>query len=248
MKSLLESYDWVIEDLTKRRDAVTTAIEVITTLRNSLSERAYSLPYDLPRRKRGNVAGSKRGPYRKERLQEAKTLLESGSPIRATSRETGLGRFALRNLYRTLEVIPRCPCGQPSTHQGWCSFRFNNSAARKELIRRFHEQASAGASERHFEGQLLVNVQGYTFTGQESGVSTYCAEKACPYPPLEGGLCRMHEDHYRMLYSPHDSSLDKHDLYQQEGKAVPALRIATSWEMDHYEDQIRVKSGKQGAK
>ncbi len=82
-----------------------------------------------------------RGIYgRFGKAQQAAKMLMEGKPIREVSRLTGISKNTGKRIKNILQVATgmrfECPCGQPSGHQGWCKYRFANSEARQETMRR----------------------------------------------------------------------------------------------------------------
>jgi hypothetical protein len=65
------------------------------------------------------------------------TLLMEGRSIRETARITGKSKNTIKRYKRIFEEQGekfRCKCGLLSSHQGWCSHRYNNSIARQSFI------------------------------------------------------------------------------------------------------------------
>lgn len=61
------------------------------------------------------------------KLERAIDLLQSGRTIAFAAKESGLNEKTASKAYhmlvRTTGVIPRCQCGRPSIHNGWCPSR-----------------------------------------------------------------------------------------------------------------------------
>ena len=74
----------------------------------------------------------------KNTLENAHKLLQKGDSIRKVSSELGLSKNTVKKYKRIWEAESgkrfRCRCGLPSSHQGWCSHRYNNSIARQSFI------------------------------------------------------------------------------------------------------------------
>lgn len=80
---------------------------------------------------------------RRAAREDALRLFECGYPNRGVARILGISKTTVK-LYRkkfTLRGMAfRCLCGQASTHQGWCRWRFERSEARQEFMRRWHSR------------------------------------------------------------------------------------------------------------
>lgn len=74
--------------------------------------------------------------------------LERGLSIRAAAREAGCSRNAARRAYHRLMAERErlglgeflCPCGRPSTHMGWCRFRYLLSPDRQSSLKEQRER------------------------------------------------------------------------------------------------------------
>src|SRR5436309_7897655 len=75
----------------------------------------------------------------KTRVAEIYACLRRGWTIRPTAILCGVATNTVIR-YRTRLIKergqPKCPCGRPSSHRGWCKWRFNNSPGRQECLRR----------------------------------------------------------------------------------------------------------------
>ena len=64
-------------------------------------------------------------------------LLAAGHGVRAVAAEVGVAKNTVTR-YRQLllrHAAPRCPCGAPIGHNGFCAWRFARSPRRQALIR-----------------------------------------------------------------------------------------------------------------
>lgn len=60
-------------------------------------------------------------------------LLVPGTTIRMAEHITGIDQNTVMKIARTL-ALPPCPCGKPSGHKGWCTFRLKFSKKRMEFL------------------------------------------------------------------------------------------------------------------
>lgn len=89
------------------------------------------------------------GLYRQNgKLDRAFDLLRSGNSIRATARAAGMGHATVIKLNRLMRIHaeaqgliyePKCGCGKPSTHRGWCVYRYNQSPVRQAAMKKLHD-------------------------------------------------------------------------------------------------------------
>jgi transposase-like protein len=81
-------------------------------------------------------------------LQIAILMLLKGNSIRESARMAGMSKDTVAKLFpRLLAELSRsgrgdiyCPCGRKSPHRGWCSYRFENSPARKAVMAKMHSK------------------------------------------------------------------------------------------------------------
>lgn len=55
--------------------------------------------------------------------RELKRMLLAGVPVRMAAKALGCAHKTVIRYYRLWDVRANCPCGLPSTHQGWCAWR-----------------------------------------------------------------------------------------------------------------------------
>lgn len=88
----------------------------------------------------------KGGMYgRKGKLVMIGKLLLAGMSRRAVARQAGVNVKTVAKMFRILQrelpsFDPRCGCGQPSGHQGWCRVRFNRSPKRQKALAAIHQR------------------------------------------------------------------------------------------------------------
>lgn len=70
------------------------------------------------------------GPQR----NELKNLLVAGVPVRAAARAIGVAHNTATRYYRLWAIDAACPCGEPSTHMGWCSWRLQMAPKRQSWL------------------------------------------------------------------------------------------------------------------
>lgn len=73
-------------------------------------------------------------------------MIEAGKTIREVVRATGVSKNTIGKIRRVVlfqmeaEGKPiLCPCGQPTGHRAWCSYRFKNSPRRQRVMAKMHE-------------------------------------------------------------------------------------------------------------
>jgi len=71
-------------------------------------------------------------------LRRLSDAFESGASIRSAARIAGCSPITARKYLASGMVRGLCGCGSHASHQGWCSFRFNNSSARMEWMHSFN--------------------------------------------------------------------------------------------------------------
>ena len=98
-------------------------------------------------------AGATRGMYaRGNKLENIRNSLLSGNGIRKTARILGVSKCTVGKCLKLLLASRRdagagdimCRCGQASTHQGWCWYRFKESPKRQQFMKRWHGQNVLG--------------------------------------------------------------------------------------------------------
>jgi hypothetical protein len=71
------------------------------------------------------------------RLEKATAFIKEGKGNRETCRLTGMSSNTAAKLRKVLEEQNGkpflCHCGQPATHQGWCSYRILRSPERQKI-------------------------------------------------------------------------------------------------------------------
>lgn len=83
-----------------------------------------------------------KGIQKPAKFAQAKQLFIEGYSIRQVMRMVGLAK-ATANSYRQYvakSVDLRCPCGQPSIHQAWCWWRYQQSPGRQEFMQKWHQR------------------------------------------------------------------------------------------------------------
>lgn len=66
-----------------------------------------------------------------------------GASTRVGARYAGVERQTAKRwfqIWRRQGVDPRCPCGRPSVHRGWCRYRFKLSPARQAVMAELHQR------------------------------------------------------------------------------------------------------------
>lgn len=77
-----------------------------------------------------NVAASVANVLPDKTVGDIKILAAKGLGVRAISRALGIDRKTV-NRYYPKHTNPKCNCGRPAGHNGWCKWRFAHSAARQ---------------------------------------------------------------------------------------------------------------------
>lgn len=82
------------------------------------------------------------------RLSKLARAFAAGMSIREAARCVGCSKTTARKVFRIFSAASGkpflCPCGQPNTHQGWCSHRYALSPVRQEVMAKLHtKQAQA---------------------------------------------------------------------------------------------------------
>lgn len=179
-------------------------------------------------------------------------LLTPGYSIRKVAAEVGISKHTVM-AYRIGLSRPPCPCGKASGHQGWCSYLFAKSPSRQAYMLIIPRRtAMRNPGEFMYVTQFPTRIPHHT--------SRPCFVKGCPYPAIwakrdvngDVETCNAHgyfldeeSGHFdtslRASFLAHTGMprLDIGDFYPSEKVAVPKLRVATKWEMENYESQIR---------
>lgn len=112
-----------------------TGLLAISEQAAALAHASDNLPVDAPTNRGQQLAILPRGG---RSIAIARMLL-AGCSNRAMEKAKLCTKDTARNIRRKLEKLLnatiRCPCGQPATHQGWCSLRYSKSPARKAFIK-----------------------------------------------------------------------------------------------------------------
>lgn len=68
-----------------------------------------------------------------DKAEELLALFRDGHPIRGAARIAGVSPQTARRYARQVGEAYLCKCGEPSTHQGWCSYRYAMSPSRQAM-------------------------------------------------------------------------------------------------------------------
>ena len=112
---------------------------------DDLEHLGYAVAYDRPPRQHAlegyeisrGINNHKRRYVREEIIQ----LFSLGYSNRSAAKILNISKTTTRLLRRKLALkgeVFLCLCGQASTHQGWCSWRFQRSEARQKFMRVWH--------------------------------------------------------------------------------------------------------------
>ena len=80
--------------------------------------------------------------HRSGKFDAVKLLVIEGKSNRAIQRELGISKHTVARYRFFIEAefgIGRCPCGLPATHQGWCSYRYDNSPKRQAVMKKLNQ-------------------------------------------------------------------------------------------------------------
>ena len=88
-----------------------------------------------PSHHRGACIGVSRGPYKPEKIPEARKLLAEGKSTRSVASVVGLSKKTVTEIRKGVDEIQPCACGKPAGHRGWCKDRFSKSELRKETMK-----------------------------------------------------------------------------------------------------------------
>ncbi len=70
-------------------------------------------------------------------------LFLRGSSIRQATRATEMSRITIGRYFRAFRASgldPKCGCGQPANHRGWCAVRFGASESRQAMMRTMQQK------------------------------------------------------------------------------------------------------------
>lgn len=97
-----------------------------------------------------------------QKRRDVVTLLMAGFSVRETARSVGCSKVTVgqyRKLIAAAEHcglddarLPKCSCGLPSGHKGWCSFRVSKSAARQKFLDRWKGKQHGKEHEAYKQG------------------------------------------------------------------------------------------------
>lgn len=106
------------------------------------------------------------------RRAELKRLLVAGVPKRAAARAIGVSLQTVTRYYDLWEITAACPCGQPSTHQGFCSWRVKMAPHRQSwLDNRWSKRSKTDIARLVREGS-----QGAEANGHQIGTWVWAAD------------------------------------------------------------------------
>lgn len=86
----------------------------------------------------------KTGIYKPDKYEQAARLFREGFSVRRVVALVGISK-ATASKYRQAALKGldiRCACGQTTDHRGWCQWRFERSAKRKEFMKRWRQRTS----------------------------------------------------------------------------------------------------------
>lgn len=85
----------------------------------------------------------------KAKIDKLVACYQRGKTARTAARLCGVADATARTAYRTMRRIlgvALCPCGQPSTHQGWCRVRYRQSEKRQAFMKNWHRNVGGSSS------------------------------------------------------------------------------------------------------
>lgn len=83
------------------------------------------------------------------RFERACELFHQGCTIREVAKSVGMAINTAMHVRRNcieggeLSGLPpiKCPCGEPTGHRGWCSYRVSYSSKRQAFLKRWHTRS-----------------------------------------------------------------------------------------------------------
>jgi|ERR1041384_183071 transposase-like protein len=75
-----------------------------------------------------------------DKFMAAREWFRAGHSCRTVARKVGIAKHTAEKYRKFILVAEeiRCPCGQLSTHRGFCWWRYQNSPKRQEFMKRWH--------------------------------------------------------------------------------------------------------------
>lgn len=186
-----------------------------------LCRRCREAQYQLPQEKRRAIAHR----------------ICSGVPLRQIQEETGHDRSsALRRIRLELARSGvHCGCGLGIGHPSRCWWTVQNNPR----IAATFAAKSEMAWRRRFLSPAILNFPAYsTLTMEEAtrAAEMRCEVRGCAFPKHHNeNTCRYHIEFFAFPISTTFRNLDIRDLFPDDDRQASALRIATEWEMEHYE-------------
>jgi|HubBroStandDraft_2_1064218.scaffolds.fasta_scaffold00132_42 hypothetical protein len=92
-----------------------------------------------------------------EKVEKLQALFAAGFTLRQAAKRAGVSRHTAQRYAREMPPM-LCPCGQPSSHQGWCTIRVGRSENRQRFLARFASGGIKPSTKRRWHRQASAEV------------------------------------------------------------------------------------------